>query len=460
MYATACLFTLQMGLAQDKEQPPQGGEPKDFKIPEKQVVDYDNGLKLVMIPYGAIPKATINVVIKTGNIHESANEVWLSDMMGDLMQEGSTTMSAKDIANTMAGMGGNLNVGVGPHTTTLSTNVLYEFAPEALDIIADVLLNPAWPEAEMDRLKNDMKRNIQVSMQRAQTQARRDFMSALYPDHPYGRMFPTEEMIDGYTVDQVKSFYNNNMGAQRTTIYVAGKFDNDAVQAKVEALFANWAKGPEDSYPVAEPAANASVQLIDRPGAPQSTIYYGLPVVSPSHPDFTALNITNSLLGGSFGSRITSNIREDKGYTYSPRSVLGTNYQTGLWYEAADVTTDFTGASLEEIKKEIVRLQNEPPSQEELEGIQNYTAGIFVLQNSTPAGIIGQLNYLDIHDLPESDLTERVKNFYAVTPEKVQEMTQKYITPDNMTLIVVGDKAKIEQQIKDFTEPVKKANID
>ena len=183
-------------------------------------------------------------------------------------------------------------------------------------------------------------------------------------------------------------------------------------------------------------------------------------MVSPSHPDFTALNITNSLLGGSFGSRITSNIREDKGYTYSPRSVLGTNYQTGLWYEAADVTTDFTGASLEEIKKEIVRLQNEPPSQEELEGIQNYTAGIFVLQNSTPAGIIGQLNYLDIHDLPESDLTERVKNFYAVTPEKVQEMTQKYITPDNMTLIVVGDKAKIEQQIKDFTEPVKKANID
>ncbi|MGA9239071.1 M16 family metallopeptidase, partial [Robiginitalea sp.] len=182
-------------------------------------------------------------------------------------------------------------------------------------------------------------------------------------------------------------------------------------------------------------------------GAPQSTIYYGLPVPDPSSPDYTALDITNSLLGGSFASRITSNIREDKGYTYSPYSSLTSNYKTGIWYEAADVTTEHTGASIAEIKKEIELLQEEPPTQEELDGIINYESGIYVLQNSSPNGIIGQLIFLDTHDLDESFLKDKVANMHGVTPERVMEITRKYIRPENMTLIVVGDKAQIENQI-------------
>ncbi|UWX56148.1 insulinase family protein [Maribacter litopenaei] len=168
--------------------------------------------------------------------------------------------------------------------------------------------------------------------------------------------------------------------------------------------------------------------MIDR-DAPQSTIYYGLPTVGPSDDDYVALDVTNSILGGSFASRITSNIREDKGYTYSPYSSLDTNYKSGVWYESADVTTEHTGASLAEIQKEIQRLQEEPPTQEELDGIINYESGIYVLQNSTPNGIIGQLIFLDTHDLDESFLTNKVQNMHAITPEKVQEMTRKYIRP-------------------------------
>lgn len=143
-------------------------------------------------------------------------------------------------------------------------------------------------------------------------------------------------------------------------------------------------KGPSVDYSVAEAQSNGATRILDRPGAPQSTIYYGLPVADPSNEDYIALDITNSLLGGSFGSRITSNIREDKGYTYSPYSSLYANYKSGLWFEAADVTTEHTGASISEITKEIKRLQEEAPTQEELQGIQNYESGLYVLQNSTP----------------------------------------------------------------------------
>tara|TARA_R110002124_G_scaffold227889_1_gene393197 strand:+ start:100353 stop:101741 length:1389 start_codon:yes stop_codon:yes gene_type:complete len=444
-----------LGYAQEKEMPPKGGEPAGFTLPEKKVINYENGLQLVLVPYGSIPKASVSITVKTGNIHEKENEVWLTDLLGELMKEGST--GNYDVKNKLAGMGGNLNIGVGVHTVSLSTRVLAEFTPEALNTLADVLMNPKWPATELDRLKGNMKRDVTVSLSRPGAQAQKEFFAEIYPDHPYGKVFPTVEQVESYTVDQIKGYYDANFGAQRTTVYVVGKFDATKVKEVVDARLSQWRKGPEQFYPVAQPHTEATVRVIDRPGAPQSTIYFGLPAADPSSEDYISLDIMNSLLGGSFGSRITSNIREDKGYTYSPYSNLQTNYKNGLWYEVADVTTEHTGASLDEIKKEIKRLQNEAPSKEELEGIQNYESGLYVLQNSTPGGIIGQLTFLDIHELDESFLVNKVKAMNAVTPEEVQEMAKKYIKPENMTLVVVGDKEKIKDQVQEtIKKPVDK----
>jgi predicted Zn-dependent peptidase len=448
IYFLTLLATTTVLKAQEKEQPPKGGAPKDFVLPQKEVVQLDNGLTLVMVPYGSIPKATIQFSIKTGNINENEKQVWLADLMADLLEEGSTTKTAKQIADEMAGLGGNLNIGVGTHTSSVSSSVLYEFAPKAIEIMADVIKNPKWPESELARLKDNMKRDLSVRLSRPQSQAFRDFFAELYPNHPYGRVYPNDAMIDSYSLTDIKKFYEENFGALRTTLYVVGNFDKAKVKEAVTKNLSDWRKGKPAEFPVAEPAMGSQVKIIDRPGAPQSTIYYGLPVADPSNDDYIALDVTNSLLGGSFGSRITSNIREDKGYTYSPYSDLQANYKSGVWYEVADVTTEHTGASLTEIQKEIKKLQNEPPSKEELNGIINYESGIYVLQNSTPNGIIGQMIFLDTHDLDDSFLTNKVKNMHAVTPEKVAEMTRKYIRPENMVLVVVGDKAKIESQIK------------
>lgn len=445
------LLTVLPGKAQDKETPPEGGEPKDFILPVKEVINYDNGLTLVMVPYGSIPKATINITIKTGNINETKEQVWLADLLADLMEEG--TIADYSVKDSLAGMGGNLNIGVGAHTTSLNTNVLSEFAPQAVKILSDVLVEPKLPQSEVERLKKDMNRNITVALSTPGAQARKDFFAEIYPNHPYGRLYPTTEQVDSYNLGDVKSFYDQNFGARRATVYVVGKFNSEEVKAAVQEKLSNWREGMDVNYPEAQPKSEGTVKIIDRPGSPQSTIYYGLPVVGPTSEDYIPLDVMNSLLGGSFGSRITSNIREDKGYTYSPNSALVANYKTGLWYESADVTTEYTGASIDEINKEIVRLQNEAPGKEELQGIKNYESGIYVLQNSTPGGIIGQLNFLDIHNLPESFLVDQVKNINAVTPEQVQEMAKKYIQPGKMTLIVVGDEVKIKDQVK---ETVKK----
>lgn len=450
----AALLIVLPGKAQDKETPPQGGEPKDFKLPEKEVINYDNGLTLVMVPYGSIPKATINITIKTGNINETEEEVWLADLLADLMKEG--TLADYSVKDSLAGMGGNLNIGVRTHTTSLNTSVLSEFTPQAAKILSDVLVEPRLPQSEVERLKKDMNRNITVALSTPGAQARKDFFAEIYPNHPYGRLYPSTEQVNSYDLGDVRSFYERNFGASRATVYIVGIFDAEEVKTAVEEKLSTWRGGTEVNYPEARPQSEGRVKIIDRPGAPQSTIYYGLPVVGPSSEDYIPLDLMNSLLGGSFGSRITSNIREDKGYTYSPTSALVANYKTGLWYESADVTTEHTGASIKEINKEIFRLQNEAPSKEELQGIKNYESGIYVLQNSTPGGIIGQLNFLDIHNLPESFLIDQVKNINAVTPEQVQEMANKYIQPGKMTLIVVGDEEKIKDQVKEtIKKPIK-----
>jgi zinc protease len=158
------------------------------------------------------------------------------------------------------------------------------------------------------------------------------------------------------------------------------------------------------------------------------------------------------LLGGSFGSRITSNIRENKGYTYSPFSAIQNYKNTSVWYEQADITTEHTGDALQEIAKEVSTLQKEAPGKEELAGIQNYMAGVFVLQNSTPGGIIGQLNFIETHGLSDEYLTNRVKNIYAVTPEKVSAIAKEHFKYEDMTLVLVGDKKLLEKQMKTYQE--------
>jgi predicted Zn-dependent peptidase len=438
-----------------KQTPPPGGKPKDFVLPPKKVSQLKNGMKQTLVQYGDIPKVNVNLVIKTGNIHEGPNEVWLADLAAELMKEGTTTMDFKTISRKVAAMGGEINIGVGPDNTTISGSVLSEFAPELIKVIADVVMNPALPASQVERLKGDLKRQLSVQKSQPQSQAIESFNSIIFKDHPYGRTFPTEQMLTSYTIDMVKGFYEKNFGAKRAVIYVVGKFNEDATQKSIEESFKEWKEGPEVNYPAATPAKSTEISTIDRPGAPQTTVIIGLPTITPKHEDFVALQVTNSLLGGSFGSRITSNIRENKGYTYSPFSAVQNYKNASVWYEQADVTTEHTGAALQEIAKEVSTLQKEAPSKDELGGIQNYMAGVFVLQNSTPGGIIGQLNFIETHGLSDDYLTNRVKNIHAVTPEKVSAIAKDHFKYEDMTLVLVGDKKLLEKQMKEY-EKVRK----
>jgi zinc protease len=439
-----------------KQTPPPGKAPKNFTLPGKKEGSLSNGLKTSMVQYGAVPKVTVQLIMKSGNVHEGPDQVWLADLTGDLLKEGgTTTMDFKTISKKVAGMGGDINVGVGLDQTFITGSVLSEFAPELIKIMADMIMNPKFPESEIGRLKDDLKRNLAVQKEVPQQKAQEKFMATIYGNQSYGRWFPTEKMIDSYNTQMVKDFYNKNYGAKRTVIYVAGKFDEGVATKAIEDAFKSFTEGPEVSYPAATQAKTNQVSIIDRPNAPQTTVIIGLPTLTPKSEDAVALQVTNSILGGSFSSRITTNLREDKGFTYSPFSTVRNDKGVSLWYEQADVTSANTGESLREIAKEINRLQKEAPSETELNGIKNYMAGIFVLQNSSPGGIIGQLNFIDLHELNEAYLTNRVKNILAVTPDQVSKMAKEHFKYEDMTVVLVGDKKLLDKQMKAHEEAKK-----
>lgn len=433
-----------------KQTPPAGGPPKPFVVPQKQTFTLPNGIAVTMVPYGTTPKVAMSVYVRAGNIDEKPDQVWLADITGELMKEGTKTRSAAQVAREIAEMGGALEVTVGPDQTSFTSDVLTEFGPKAITLLGDVVQNPALPGSELPRLKNDAVRRLTIAKSQPNQIAMERFRRLLYGDHPYGRVFPTEQMLGKYTIEDVQRFYTDNFGAARTHIYVAGRFDPAAMRKAITDSFGKWKKGTAPRTLIPKPNLKRAIDTADRPGAQQSTLYVGLPVTDPSNSDYISLIVTNALLGGSFGSRITSNIREQKGYTYSPFSQLSSRYRDSYWVEVADVTTAVTGPSLKEIFYEIERLQTEPPSDDELTGIKNYLAGVFVLQNSNRRGLIAQLRYVDLHQLGDNYLNTYVQRIYAVKPADVQTIAKKYIQPDKMALVVVGDQQKIADQLKPY----------
>lgn len=430
--------------------PPAPATPKDFTVPEATRFTLDNGLRVTLVPYGSVPRSNVVLVVNAGNVFEHANEVWLADLVGELMMEGTATRSATAVSEEAATMGGSVTVGVGADNATVAADALAEHTAAMVRLVADVATRPAMPESELPRLKADLLRNLSIARSTPQQIALERFRSTMYVDHSYGRLFPTDDMLQGYTVAQARDYYARTFGPARARLYVAGSFDVAAVEAAVREAFSGWQGAPTATAPTPNPFTERAIHIVDRPGAPQTTIIIGLPTIDPSHEDYVPLVVTNALLGGSFMSRITRNIREDKGYTYSPGSQISSRYRDAYWAQNADVTTADTGASLKEIFYEIDRLQSEPPSVDELEGVRNYVAGNFVLQNSSRVGIINQLSLLDFHGLPTSYLSDYVSKVHAVTPEKVQEIARKYIQDDKAIIVLVGDRKIIEEQVKDF----------
>jgi len=443
-------FAFASGAFAQKETPPAGGQPKAFVFPKQDTFTLSNGMKVTLVQYGGVPKVAMQAIVRAGTLNEKAEQRWISDIVATLLKEGTAKRSAEQIARETAEMGGSIFTSASNDKTTIGGEVLSEFDSRFVELIADVLMNPKFAASDLEKARANKLRELTVAKAQAATQAWEKFREITFTGHPYASVMASESIVQSYKLDDVKAYYNDQYGAARTQLYVVGQFDAAKVKSTIEKVFGSWKKGPDAIRNVPTLVGRRSLTTIDRPGAPQSTICMGMPAISQTDPDFIKFMVMDSILGGSFGSRITSNIRENKGYTYSPNSFIWNRYKTGYWIENADVTTEHTGDSVKEILYEIDRLQKEPPSEAEIQGIKNYLVGIYVLQNSSRAGVIGQLEQINYNELDKNYLDTYVQKLTAVTAKDVQDMAKKYLNVDRMTMVIVGDKSKIDEQLKPY----------
>ncbi len=430
---------------------PPIGAPKPFMVPASETYTLPNGMGVTLIPYGNAPKVTMVLQVYAGNLEEG-RDPWLADLAGSMMKEGAGSRDSAALATAAAGMGGNLGVRVGYTGTSISMSGLSEFAPQAVALIGDVARRPTFPAGEFDRVKANSARSLTQSLAQPGMLADYALARATYGDHPYGRILPTPAQLNGYTLDQVKRFYATNFGAQRARLYVAGRFDAAQVKAAVQQAFGDWQKGAARLSLVPTAAPGPRVLLVDRPDAPQSTIRLDWASPLAGSDGDIPLRVANALLGGSFSSRITRNIREDKGYTYSPGSGIAQRPGDARWTFDADVTTAVTGASLKEVFQEIRTLQSTPPSAEEAGGMRSYNAGLFVLRSSDSASLIGQLATRDALGLPADWLDRYVPATMAVSDAQFSSAIRQSLPLDKFTLVVVGDLAKVKPQLDALPE--------
>ncbi len=429
--------------------PPQPGPFVPFKVPARHDWTLANGGQVTLVPFGAVAKACVTWVVRAGNVHETATQTWLADTTGEMLREGTRKKTAAQLADAAADLGGDLRIDVRPDATTVTLEVLAEMAPRALALVGDVVTNPLLPAERLPYVIAGLVRQVAIDRTQPATLAREQLEGVLYPGNGYGRALPTEAMLRGYSLDDVRTFYTRNFGAARSHVYVVGQFDAAAVEKAARQTLGAWARGPEPTPPPTLAAATPQLRVVDRPGAVQSTLAVGLAMPPPQSADFMALVVTDVLLGGGhiFGGRISSNLRDDKGYSYSADSSLEARDHAATWRATADVATPVTGASLSEIFKEVARLQAVAPSAQELRVVQRFMAGAFVLGNSSRAGILQQLRFVDEQQLGDDWLRDYVPRVMALEPADIQRMAQHYLDVKKLSIVVVGDRKLVDKQL-------------
>tara|TARA_B100000029_G_scaffold514606_1_gene618090 strand:+ start:6150 stop:7490 length:1341 start_codon:yes stop_codon:yes gene_type:complete len=438
---------------------PKITSPEPFVLPQVDKWQTSNGLKVEFVEVGIIPKVYFLLSMNFGSADELNTQVGIYHLISDYLKEGTTDLDGNQVADKAASLGGRFDVNVHDDNLTITGSVLTEFAAEFIELIGAITINPLFPTDSLERLRGDMHRDLELMKVQPGVLASAAFRRALYGNSGYGLTLSTPEIIDTFSIQDVSDSYRKFANPYETKLYVAGMFDKDVLKNAIENTFCEWSGDLGEHIARTLPDASRKIHLLNRKNSEQSTLAIGLPVITPKDTNYVPLAVMNALLGGSFYSRITLNIREDKGYTYSPRSMIASHPTSAYWVETADVTTNVTGASIEEIFKEINLMRDTEPSNEELDGIKNYVSGSYIMRHTTPGAILGQLAFLDLHNLDEEWAKNYIAHVVSLEPSDIQKTAQQYLDPSVMTIAVVGDGEMIREEITSFA-PIEEITVE
>ena len=413
-----------------------------------------NGMEVVLAESRSVPKFTGQLFFRSGNAAAAERAPGLAEMTATVARTGTTRRSSRQIEEDLRRIGADLSSGAGADTTAISFDGLTEFSEPLLALVSELAREASFPEGEFERERRQKLEEVRIERTTPGFLAGERLRKALFGAHPYAQVSPSEPQVAAYRLEDIISVYREFYSPANALLVIVGDFQPEALLRQIEKIFGGWTgQKPAQQTPAAPPKLRGRrVHFVHLPGAVQAQIVCGCPAITRKHPDWARLGLANSIYGGAFNSRLVMNIREAKGYTYSPRSGVNALREHGYFSISAAVRNDVVAASLSEIFYELDRLRALAVPEDELADARNYLSGVFSLGLGTQGGLLGQLGTVALNELPDDYLETYRERVRALVAVDVLTAARRYFDSANMQIVVVGDRALIEAQAALFGE--------
>jgi zinc protease len=442
----------QVATAPHKSSVPALREERPVAWPKRTVRPLANGMQVVLAESRAFPKITAQLFFRTGNSSVALTTPGLADMTAKVVRTGTKTRTSRQIEEDLRRMGGDLGTSAGADNSGISISGLAEFSDGLLELVADLARNASFPAEEFERERRQKLEGLRVERTTPGFLASERLRQVLFGKHPYSIISPTEKQLAAYELAQLKDFYAKAYSPSDALLIVVGDFAGDEMMKLVEKHFGAWkSPAPAPLKGEAPPQyVGRHVHLVHLPGAVQTQIVIGNMAITRRDPDWFRVLLANAIYGGAFHSRLVINIREQKGYTYSPRSGVNSLRDYGYFTVSAAVRNEVVGASLTEMFYELDKMRALPVTNEELESARAYLSGVFSLGVATQDGVLGQLSSVYLDRMPEDYIETYRERIHLLTAQDVMAAARRHFDSANVQIVVVGDREHIAEQAMMF----------
>ena len=430
--------------------------PKPFDIPKPFETTLPNGLKVVVFEDNRLPLVSYRLAFKTGEINDPKDSTGLTSALASMLNEGTKTRSSKQLADEIERLGANISASANEDNTIISGSALSLYNADVLRLMADMVLNPTFPESELALYKKNTIENLKFQHSQPAFLADEQISKILYGSHPYSIVSPSAADVEKITREKLTAFRDKMFVPNNATLIVVGDVNKDSLLKQIKDDFGDWKKGTVENMKFSAPPVRneTTLTLVDRPGSIQSNIVIANLAIDRSNPDYFPVLVMNQVLGAGPSSRLFMNLREAKSYTYGAYSNFDTKRLAGNFQATAEVRSPVTGDSLKEFFYELNRIRNEKASEKELKDAKSFLTGIFPLRAETQEGLTNLLVSQQLYDLPNDYLQTYRDKINAVTLDDVERVAKKYISPDKIAIVVVGDAGEVLPQIKTYSKKI------
>jgi zinc protease len=427
--------------------------PVAFDIPQPFETELANNLKVVIFEDSRLPIVSFRLAFLTGNINDPLDSKGLASATTSMLTEGTKSYTSHRLAEEIERLGAHISANSSQDNTIIAASALSLYTSDILRLMTEIILHPTFPESELNLYKQNTIENLKFQRSQPGFLADEQMSRVIYGSHPYSVTSPTPDDVEKLTREKLVEFHNQKFVPNNAILIVVGDVNRESILEEIRGIFGDWKKGIVEEAKFDTPPIRSAVAqtIVDRPGSAQSNIVLSNLAIERGHPDFFAVLVMNQILGSGGSSRLFMNLREEKGYTYGAYSSFDTRRQAGTFEATAEVRTAVTGDSLKEFFYELNRIRDENVTEEELKDAKNFLTGVFPIRAETQEGLTNLIVSQKLYDLPADYLQTYREKISRITIEDIDRVAKKYITPDKIAIVVVGDAEEVLPQVQPFS---------